>query len=140
MEAHNINKESWHYKMMARYDMISDHDQPDDICGYRRRFLKTLAMMLTVSAFAFVIGFVIVDLITWAIASYGVGWYFKLLSIPTKVLLLMVGVVGGVIVAIFGIAYAVTAAQDAVRNVEAPTIRTMWQTAKEKYCVPVEFK
>lgn len=139
MKSHKISKQSAGYKMMVRHGTITPNwDEPSDICEYRRCYIKTVLRILLIG-FVVICGLCpIIDTAVFVLASYQVGiWYIRGIHPSTEVFWLAVLTLGGAATASLTIAYIMT---NLLTNKDPSTVRLMYRTWKDKFCVPVEYE
>lgn len=138
VKSHKISKQSAGYKMMVRHGMIRPHfDEPTNICEYRSCYIKTIFRILLIGLGVFSGLFPIMDTAIWAFASAQVGiWYIHGIHPYTVVfwLSMATGAIGAAV--LFGGGYIFSH----LANHKPGTIRLMYYTWKDKFCVPVEFE
>lgn len=138
MEAFKVSKDSWHYKVVLFGSNSSKYNVPRDICGYTKKLLITLFVVLVVCC-----------LILLAISAYCVSgylfihwWYFlEAGKMPveasfflgiTSVILLAGTIIGGIVL------FPKLIVLD--RDIKAPSfIRTAYASFKDKFCVKLDF-
>lgn len=136
MKPIEISQSSWHYKIVY---FFNGRDRINDICEYRWAFLRGAAMVAILSAIIFgsmilVLLMSLADMITgllfslwyqtWMLSAMGEGFL-----IATAILL----GVGATAIAFYHVKMYIPRSKTGI-------VGEMYRSAKEKYCVPVDFK
>lgn len=143
MKTIKIDQNSWHYKILLRYNQASEWNQPADLCDYRGRFLSSIAIMLLVATtITLFIVAPILNTCLWALASYNVGhWDINLLPdivVGWWILVLLVACFAGVCHAIAAYETWSLERQPVGHTVEPGVFSLMYQAARKKFCVKIE--
>ena len=136
MKALQFNANSWHYKLSQ---FPSTYRNTDDICSYTKSVLAGFLLFTIVFAVAFLLAWSVVDLIIWIIVGLQVGTFPELLGGSVALILLLVAVMLFLIVLAYG---AISYTAHRIKNVNQGDnfVVNAYQSAKYKFCVPVEIK
>lgn len=129
-----IDKKSWHYRLVAKYN--SSHLwHCVDLCTYARVVLVTLlAMSLFATMTIGFIGLVFGDTIAWIVACLVTG---EFLPLGVGVGTLVVGI--GVLVAL-AVWFAISEWYDDRRYNNPSAIMLAYRSWKDKYCAKIVFE
>lgn len=148
---HTISSGSWHYSFIQRFNSFHPKSgfAPTDICEYRGKFIKAFLNCLMVYALLAIILAVPLTLTgAWLLAAVNTGiWAWSTFpGVLQAFWSLMLG--GTILIGIAALADYLNERicekrqrQEAQGIVEQPsTAKVMYQSFKQKFCVPVEFE
>lgn len=145
MKKHTISKNSWHYRFMNAMDIVNPYGfQPEDICEYRRDFMKAVIKLLAMVGGAVALLFPIYDVLAEIVSS---AWHWKWTFQLYPYSYVYFGILGIVIsiVLCLGAVALLFAGIEAIRGEvytrrKPSTIKLAWRSFKDKFCTRLDYE
>jgi hypothetical protein len=135
-----INKSSWHYKLVDR--LQNQEYDAYDFCEYTRRLMKALLLCVLMALAAGLLASMPIDFIYWMYLLATAGAGYNVIPGPPGILFVLIIITGCAIKGISRLidwAYARQWDRGTKPTKQPGFIKTWYETASGKFCIPVEY-